>query len=553
MSEAETSSSSTWLTRVCPDTETGRLVATFDWASTSLGPPENWPVGLRVAASTCMTSLFPMLVAWGPDLVMIYNDGYRDLLGTEKHPGAVGTPAERVWSEVWDEIEPMFRQVLTTGEPIFLDDLELFLDRNGYPEETHFLFCYSPLFDDDASVGGVLDIVVEITDQAIARRRLAATAALTEAMQGVLDITGTCIAATAALAEARRDVTSADIFLEIDGKLVAVASNRSSTTPPLTAIEIADIKGPEAIHIAGDGPTADGPATCVVLPIGRTGPMRGALVVVPSPNRPFDEPYVQFLRLIAHTIDSALQVSYQHAAEIGEYRRISETLQDAMLDPVDDVATIAARYVPAAGNLSVGGDWYDVIEIDADRRGLVVGDCVGHGLDAAAAMAQLRSVARAALLEGRDPASVLDALDLFAARIEDANLATVVVMTVDRSSGQLTYSRAGHIPPLVVGPTRSRWLEGAGAPPLAVLAPADHTNGNHVLDEDEILVLCSDGLVERRTESLDVGMARLESVVRAARTSGVQEIADQICEDLVPERPADDVVFIVKRLDDASH
>src|SRR5699024_7390214 len=112
--------------------------------------------------------------------------------------------------------------------------------------------------------------------------------------------------------------------------------------------------------------------------------------------------YREFLQLLAVTIDSALQVAYRHSREVGRYRRISDTLQHAMLEPADDVPTVAARYVPALGHLSVGGDWYDVIEIAPDRRGLVVGDCVGHGLDAAAAMAQLRSVARSGLLEGRD-------------------------------------------------------------------------------------------------------------------------------------------------------
>jgi len=118
-----------------------------------------------------------------------------------------------------------------------------------------------------------------------------------------------------------------------------------------------------------------------------------------------------------------------------------------MLKPVSDLPTVAARYLPAVGRLAVGGDWYDVISIGNRQRGLIVGDCVGHGLEAATVMAQLRSAARAMILEGRDPAAVLEGLDTFASSIEGAACATVVCAVFDRNKRTLTYARAGHPPP----------------------------------------------------------------------------------------------------------
>jgi hypothetical protein len=367
-------------------------------------------------------------------------------------------------------------------------------------------------------------------------------------MQGIEDLTEACVRATSVLADATCDIVSADILLDIEGRLTPVTSSRQPTAPLLPATELADVMESGGVRVEGDTHGGSRPAERVTLSIGAAGGFRGLLVVVPSQALPFDVVYADFLELIASTVDSALQVSYRHATEIGQYRLISDTLQGAMLEPADDLPTVAARYVPASGNLSVGGDWYDVIDLGDERRALVVGDCVGHGLAAAAAMAQLRSVTRALLLEGRDPAGVLDGLDLFAQRTEDAHCATAVVMTIDRRTGLLTYSRAGHLPPLVAGPDGATWLDGGGSRPLAVMSPVEHTNATHQMGDDDILVLYSDGLIERRREPLDDGMARLHAAAWASNDQPVQAIADNILRALVPDRPRDDVVFIVKRL-----
>ena len=143
------------------------------------------------------------------------------------------------------------------------------------------------------------------------------------------------------------------------------------------------------------------------------------------------------------------------------------------------------------------------------QRGLIVGDCVGHGLEAATVMAQLRSAARAMILEGRDPAAVLDGLDTFASSIEGAACATVVCAVFDRNKRTLTYARAGHPPPLIVNAAGVTWLDQAGGPPLSIDTGRPRANAVVDVDDADVLVLYSDGLIERRGESLDIGLDRL--------------------------------------------
>ena len=151
--------------------EVGARFAAFDWSLTPLGPISTWPSELRGAVSICLTSRFPMLIWWGSEYVMIYNDGYRPMLGT-KHPQALGSPGKDVWPEIWDSIGPMLDSVMNTGVATWSRDQKLMLERNGYLEETYFTFSYSPITVDSGEVGGVFTAVVETTDHVLSERRL---------------------------------------------------------------------------------------------------------------------------------------------------------------------------------------------------------------------------------------------------------------------------------------------------------------------------------------------------------------------------------------------
>ena len=110
----------------------GALMRTVDWASTPIGPVEDWPQSLRTAVSICLASRFPILIWWGPELVKLYNDAYRPMLGATKHPRSMGQRGRECWPEIWHIIGPMLEEVLTEGKATWSDDQLLPLDRNGY-------------------------------------------------------------------------------------------------------------------------------------------------------------------------------------------------------------------------------------------------------------------------------------------------------------------------------------------------------------------------------------------------------------------------------------
>ncbi len=141
--------------------EMSELIRAMDWSTTSLGPVELWPQSLRTTLSICLNSRFPMLLWWGSNLVMLYNDAYRPILGATRHPRALGAPGREIWPEIWDIFGPMLTTVIDRGEATWLDDLLLVLDRNGYPEERYLTFSNSPIRDEFGGVGGVFTAVHE--------------------------------------------------------------------------------------------------------------------------------------------------------------------------------------------------------------------------------------------------------------------------------------------------------------------------------------------------------------------------------------------------------
>lgn len=152
-----------------------------DWAATPLGPVETWPAALRWAVRTAMDSPFPMNLWCGPELVLIYNDGYRHVLG-DKHPGALGRPGSQVWREIWPEIAPMFEQIRAGGPPAYADDAPFVIERHdaagnaAAPGEPNawFTFALSPVRDDAGGIVAFLNVVSETTGRILAERQLQA-------------------------------------------------------------------------------------------------------------------------------------------------------------------------------------------------------------------------------------------------------------------------------------------------------------------------------------------------------------------------------------------
>jgi two-component system sensor histidine kinase VicK len=143
--------------------EMGKLIRAKDWSKTPLGLPENWPSALKILTSIVLNSPFPMLISWGKEYIQIYNDGYRPILGSTKHPQAIGNSTKETFAEIWHIIGCMFDGVME-GKAVGFPDFKLPLNRHGYIEECYFDFSYSPVTDEFGNVGGVLVTVVETTE-----------------------------------------------------------------------------------------------------------------------------------------------------------------------------------------------------------------------------------------------------------------------------------------------------------------------------------------------------------------------------------------------------
>ncbi|OBJ17430.1 SpoIIE family protein phosphatase [Mycobacterium colombiense] len=252
-------------------------------------------------------------------------------------------------------------------------------------------------------------------------------------------------------------------------------------------------------------------------------------------------------RLLVTVLIGHLSLAMQHVRQFESARETSLTLQRAMLPPVQPPPGFAVRYEPAVPPLEIGGDWYDVLPIGEHHIGIVVGDCVGRGLPAAAIMGQLRSSARALLINGAEPAVLLDQLDSAASLIPNAYCTTVFLAILDTDTGVLQYSNAGHMPAVLAGPEpcTTTLLTDAASVPLAVRRSEPRPQATQVLPSGSTLMLFTDGLVERKHESIDDGIARAADVLAQTMTSPLDTVADVVLRELAPTAGYDDDVAMV--------
>jgi serine phosphatase RsbU (regulator of sigma subunit) len=238
-----------------------------------------------------------------------------------------------------------------------------------------------------------------------------------------------------------------------------------------------------------------------------------------------------------------------HARE----REVGLALQQAMLPAPgsEQYPYAAVRYLPAVGTLNVCGDWYEIVGLGGGRYAVAVGDVVGQGLSAAGVMGQLRSALSAAIRAVESPARALEILGLYAGSVEGALTATAVQAVIDRDAASIVYSRAGHLPPMLVHMDGLvEVLDEVTDPPLGTL-PADAVMSEAVTSyaEGDTLVLYTDGLIERRGEDIDVGLGRLVDSLTRHCCRGPEPMADALLRDLEASGgTGDDTALIVVRL-----
>ena len=234
-----------------------------------------------------------------------------------------------------------------------------------------------------------------------------------------------------------------------------------------------------------------------------------------------------------------------------DQRGIAESLQRALIPdglPEIDGLQMGARYCPGVNGIEIGGDWYDVVPIDDTHVFFAVGDVSGRGIEAGSVMAALHFAIRAYAREGHAPATVLDLLGNLLTMRGDRHFATVVCCVLDLTTGALTVANAGHLPMLLVHPDGSRFVDAPLGPPIGVRRSGRYASVTVELPVGATLLAYTDGLVERRHETLDDGLARLRAV--ATRTDeSVEGLLSGILADLTPDGSDDDTALLALRLE----
>jgi PAS domain S-box-containing protein len=327
--------------------EMEELIDSLDWSKTPIGPRETWSPALKTMVRILLANRFPMLLWWGPEYISIYNDAYIPILG-KKHPWGLGKPVRECWSEIWDVLKPLIDAPYNGGPATWSEDIELYINRSDFTEETHFTIAYSPVPDETAErgIGGVLATVHEVTAKVLGQRR---GAALRELASGVEAKTAeeACVNAAAKLVPHGKDIPFALLYLAgEDGTAtlaaaagvenaagIAPGSVRLSDESAFWPLQEARASGqmqivplPSDLMAIPKGPWPEPPNRAAVLPIRShlSHQFSGFLVAGLSPKLRLDESYTDFLKLVTSQVATTIAT----ARAYGEERRRADALAE---------------------------------------------------------------------------------------------------------------------------------------------------------------------------------------------------------------------------------
>jgi serine phosphatase RsbU (regulator of sigma subunit) len=472
-----------------------------DWSATPLGPVEGWSATLRAALSVVNGTRFPATLLWGPEHVLLYNEPYAEMI-RDKHPEALGRTCAAVFPEAMDALTPLFDEV-DAGGSTWSQDVLLPLARAGFEEDCWFTWSYSPVRGADGLIEGVLDIAVETTPLVLARRRSELVARLVGGLQDAVD--------------------DADVLLRT-GMVMAGCED-------LLEVEVVAGPAPAPGLTLDPVPDRELGTRCRVELVQRHPRAEARhLAARVSPRLPLDTPYAEFVAAVAAAIGSA----FDSVAAAASERAISEALQHSLLTPPvsGPGLDVAVRYRPASQLARVGGDWYDCYPLPDGAVAVMVGDVAGHDQAAAATMGQLRNLARGVAYSADvwTPAQVLEDLDLAMTGLGMEEVATAVIGVLQDRGEQghlLHWASAGHPPPVVVGADgQVRLLDEPAELLLGVAPEIARREHEALLGRGDLLLLYTDGLVERRGADLDAGLDWLLGTVRAHAGAGPEELCD---------------------------
>ncbi len=327
--------------------EMGERIRAKDWSQTPLGPVERWPQSLKTIVRIMLTSRQPVWIGWGPELIKLYNDPYKAIVGG-KHPDALGQPAAVVWREIWEDIGPRLRTAVENNEGTYDESLLLIMERNGYPEETYYTFSYSPVPGDHGGVGGIICANTDDTQRIIGERQVKLLRTLAAETADARTIEEACRLSAASLEYNLYDLPFAMIYLYDAEKQTVYLADTSGiqrgheAVPETVALNapafwpfaevlrkqktcmVADID-----RVFDDLPTGAwnrSPHRAVAVPIAPSGQkgQAGVLIAGLNPFQLFDESYQGFINLVAGQIAASIG----NAQAYEEERKRAEALAE---------------------------------------------------------------------------------------------------------------------------------------------------------------------------------------------------------------------------------
>jgi PAS domain S-box-containing protein len=325
--------------------EMGERMRALDWTKTPLGSVTAWPQSLKTIVRVMLDSRYAMWMLWGPELTFFCNDAYLPTVGMKRN-WVLGARSDKVWEEIWPDIGPRIQRVLEEGRATWDEGLPLFLERYGYPEESYHTFSYSPIYDDDSRIAGMLCVVTEVTERVVGERRLRVLRDLAASPRAETTEEA-CKRLIGVLADNPLDVSFASLYLLDPSQEHLHLAHHFGALPDALLpnwIDLADPAGPwpvgetirsgvpQLVELSSDGTAAiasplwpDHLHQAMVLPVKQGSSTSIAVLIAGiSPRRPLDDGYRGFFDLLVRQCAAAIADAQSYEAERARAEALAE-------------------------------------------------------------------------------------------------------------------------------------------------------------------------------------------------------------------------------------